>query len=98
MKSQPSPVRARAMNAVALGLRTLWNEVRLLVGLLPRLRDAFDADELPVSFILNRDSRLGDARRVGRGRPIAAKTPFRPRPAMQWTEHRGTEKKQGSDD
>ena len=45
----------------------------MLMTAFPDLRDAFDADELPVAFILERDSRhsgrLTDRR--GRGRPSA---------------------------
>jgi hypothetical protein len=35
-------------------LNDLVHEARLLIGLFPRLRDSFDRDELPVSFILKR--------------------------------------------
>ena len=37
-------------------LRQLWDELALLVGSFPDLRDAFDPDELPLEFILRRDS------------------------------------------
>ena len=42
-------------------LQDLLHEARLLVDLFPHLRDSFDPDELPVSFILARGS--GRARR-----------------------------------
>jgi hypothetical protein len=45
----------------AFGLRQLLDEFQLLVGYFPDLQDAFDADELPLAFILRRDSRLTDA-------------------------------------
>jgi len=43
-------------------LRELMNEMTLLFGLFPHLSDAFDADELPISFIIKRDSRAAQAR------------------------------------
>ena len=37
-------------------LRQLWDELAMLMGSFPDLRDAFDPDELPLEFILKRDS------------------------------------------
>ena len=37
-------------------LNDLMHEVRMLLELFPHLRDAFDADELPVRFLLKRGS------------------------------------------
>lgn len=37
-------------------LRQLIDEFRLLTSGFPDLRDAFDPDELPIEFILRRDS------------------------------------------
>jgi hypothetical protein len=98
METQSSSVRGRAMNAVALAFRALQNEIHLLVNLFPRLRDAFDPDELPVSFILKRDSPRFEAGRGRRDQPMAATKRLHPRACMQWPEHRGTQKKQGSDE
>lgn len=39
-------------------VRQLLGELHLLMGSFPDLHDAFDADELPLAFILRRDSRL----------------------------------------
>jgi hypothetical protein len=56
-----------------IGARTQLNELareaRLLIGLFPHLRDSFDNDELPVSFILRRgrDRVAGAARRRASG-------------------------------
>lgn len=49
-------------------LGDLLQEARLLIGLFPDLRDSFDKDELPVSFILKkgRDRIAGRARRTPR--------------------------------
>jgi hypothetical protein len=40
-------------------LQNLIDEAKLLVELFPHLRDSFDADELPVSFILAKGARRG---------------------------------------
>jgi hypothetical protein len=45
----------------AFRLRHLLDEFHLLMGSFPDLRDSFDADELPLAFILRRDSRLSEA-------------------------------------
>jgi hypothetical protein len=41
----------------ASGLRYLLEQIRLWTASLPDLHDAVDADELPLAFILRRDSR-----------------------------------------
>jgi hypothetical protein len=46
----------------------LINEVSVLSASFPHLADAFDADKLPVSFILKRDSRGAKIEVVGRHR------------------------------
>ena len=40
--------------AAAFRLRQLLDELGMLMGSLPDLRDAFDPDELPLEFILKR--------------------------------------------
>jgi hypothetical protein len=49
-------------------LGELLQEARLLIGLFPDLRDSFDKDELPVSFILKkgRDRAKARARKTPR--------------------------------
>jgi hypothetical protein len=42
-------------------LGELVQEARYLVGLFPHLRDSFDADELPVSFILAKGAGVAKA-------------------------------------
>ena len=49
--------------------RALVNELELLVDLFPHLRDSYDADELPVSFIVKRDAGRSKARATRRRRP-----------------------------
>jgi len=44
----------------AFRLRQLLDEIQMLTAAFPDLRDAFDADELPVAFILKRDSRRSE--------------------------------------
>lgn len=50
-----------AKRGAALRLRELADEVKLLLDLFPDLSDAFDPDELPVSFILTRDGAVPTA-------------------------------------
>ena len=45
------------MNRVAPWLRVLFDGCALMFNSFPRLGDAFGADDLPISFILRRDSR-----------------------------------------
>ena len=40
----------------AFRLRRLWDKLAILMGSFPDLREAFDPDELPLEFILKRDS------------------------------------------
>ena len=56
--------------AAAFKLRQLWDELAMLMGSFPDLRDAFDPDELPLEFILKRDSQTDPS-----------VTPLRPMPA-----------------
>jgi hypothetical protein len=44
----------------AFRLRHLLDELSLLMVSFPDFQDAFDADELPLAFILRRDSRLSE--------------------------------------
>ena len=57
--------------AAAFKLRQLWDELAMLMGSFPDLRDAFDPDELPLEFILKRDSQTDPS--VTRLRPISAR-------------------------
>jgi len=55
----------------------LMKELSFLFVSFPHLSDAFDADELPVSFIIKRDSRGAQVKVVRRHRvaPMALTTP-----------------------
>ena len=62
--------------AAAFRLRQLWDELAMLMGSFPDLRDAFDPDELPLEFILKRDSQTDPS--VTRLRPMPARVWERP--------------------
>ena len=51
--------------------RALMNELAVLFASFPHLTDAFDADELPISFIIKRDAH--DARADGVSRHKSAR-------------------------
>jgi 6-phosphogluconolactonase len=56
-----------ARQVAALRLQELANEAELLLGLFPDLRDSFNENDLPISFILKRDGRRAQAHAVRRG-------------------------------
>jgi hypothetical protein len=58
MQKHSSPEMQLTQRGAAFRVRQLLAELQLLVGSFPDLHDAFDADELPLAFILRRDSRL----------------------------------------
>jgi hypothetical protein len=60
MQKQSSPSTQLTKRRAAFRLRQLLDEFHLLMGSFPDLEDAFDPDELPLAFILRRDSRLTD--------------------------------------
>jgi hypothetical protein len=45
-----------AKRGAEVQLRELVQEAKNLIGLFPHLRDSFDKDELPLSFIIRRDA------------------------------------------
>jgi hypothetical protein len=83
-----------AKRGAALRLRELANELDLLLRAFPDLRDAFDADELPVSFIVGRDARRAGASAVTRQKPTsaAAKRAVSQRMKNYWAERRAGHK------
>ena len=58
MDKQASHTMHVTRRMAAHGWRQLADEFRLLMRAFPDLRDAFDPDELPIDFILRRDSQL----------------------------------------
>jgi hypothetical protein len=66
-------------------------EAKLLVQLFPHLRDSFDRDELPISFILKKDAgRLtkGRGARRRKGMSAAARKAVGLRMKKYWAERR----------
>ena len=68
-------------------LHHLLDEIRLLTTGVPDLRDAFDADELPIEFILERDFRRSE-----RWLPPYSGPPS----AQQWPDHASVPKESSS--
>lgn len=56
MAKHSSHIFELAKRGAEARLRDLMMEATLLVQLFPHLKDSFDKDELPVSFIMKRDS------------------------------------------
>lgn len=77
-KTTNSRLLALARRGAEAQFRDLIQEAKLLVGLFPHLRDSYDSDELPVDFLMQRESGLlaKKARPKGRGVKVAA-TPRR---------------------
>jgi hypothetical protein len=76
-------------HGAAARLREIAYELQLLLELFPDLEDAFDADELPVSFIVKRDARGA----AGAGVPpeaakAAARRAVSRRMKQAWTQRR----------
>ena len=73
MPKPSSHILGLAKRGAALRLQELVNEAELLLDLFPDLRDAFDPDELPVSFIVRTDARRVGAKPVRRQKPPSAR-------------------------
>ena len=63
---------ALAKRGAEARLGELLQEMKLLVGLFPHLRDSFDADELPLPFILASGARGGSPPPRGGRRRVSA--------------------------
>jgi hypothetical protein len=94
MAKHSSHILELAKRGAALRLRELANELDILLRAFPDLHDAFDADELPVSFIVRRDSRRARAKGVRRQKPMsaAAKRAVSRRMKKYWAERRTGQK------
>jgi len=90
MAKHSSHILELARRGAALRLRELANELDILFSAFPDLRDAFDSDELPVSFIMRRDARRARAKAVTRQRPMsaAARRAVSRRMKKYWAERR----------
>ena len=71
MAKHSSQIIELARRGAALRLRELADELDILLSAFPDLHDAFDADELPVSFIMRRDARRARAKAITRQRPMS---------------------------
>ena len=56
MAKQSSHILELAKRGAEAQLRDLMMEAKLLLQLFPHLKDSFDKDELPISFILMKDA------------------------------------------
>jgi hypothetical protein len=56
MKKHSSQLLQLTRRRAGFTLHQLIDEIQLLTVAFPDLRDAFDADELPIAFILKRDA------------------------------------------
>jgi hypothetical protein len=73
MAQHPPHILELAKRGAAARLQDLVHEARLLLELFPHLRDAFDKDELPISFIVAKGSgQLTKRTGVQRRRPMSA--------------------------
>lgn len=95
MARHSSHILELAKRGAALRLREMANELDALLHAFPDLHDAFDADELPVSFIMRRDARHARANGVRRQKPMsaAAKQAVSRRMKNYWAERRTGHKK-----
>ena len=94
MSDAPVRIIDLTKRGAALRLREIAHELHLLLELFPDLEDAFDEDELPVSFILKRDAR---GTRSGAGAPgpaarAAARSAVNRRMKQAWTQRRAGSK------
>lgn len=94
MSERTARVARLTRQGAALRLREIAHELRLLVELFPDIEDAFDDDELPVSFILRRDAAAA-AKSSQPVEPNAAGTArgiVKRRMKQAWTERRAGSK------
>jgi len=94
MANHPSHMLELAKRGAALRLRGLANELHTLLIAFPDLHDSFDADELPVSFIVRRGARRARSNAVRRQKPMsaAARRAVSRRKKKYWAERRTGQK------
>jgi hypothetical protein len=83
--------------AAATGLRQMNDRFQMVMSSLPSLRDAFDSDELPVEFILRRDSSSEPVARHAKPVPSGARS-LMPKGSAHDVEHRWGQRKPASDE
>jgi len=95
MPKHSSHILELAKRGAEARLRELVNEAKNLIELFPHLRDSFDKDELPVSFILKRGAgrpAKGQARRRRRKMTAAARKAVSDRMKKFWAARRKAKK------
>jgi len=77
MPKHSSHILELAKRGAELRLRELVQEAKNVIDLIPHLRDSYDKDELPLSFIIRRDAgpmtKASAARRIRRRTAAAAR-------------------------
>jgi hypothetical protein len=68
MAKRRSRVLELTKRGAAVEFRALVDELKFLLDMFPHLRDSYDPDELPVKFILKRDSARSKTRIARRGK------------------------------
>ena len=66
MAKRRSRVLELTKRSAAVEFRALVDELKFLLDMFPHLRDSYDPDELPVKFILKRDSARSKTRTARR--------------------------------
>jgi hypothetical protein len=91
MAKHSSQILALAKRGAEARLQDLMMEAKLLMQLFPHLKDSFDKDELPISFIVKRDAaRLtkGSGARRRKGMSAAARKAVGLRMKKYWAAKR----------
>jgi len=92
MANPSAHVLELAKRGAVLRFRELANEVELLLQLFPDLRDSFDPDELPVSFIVRRDATDAGAAEVTQSHPGGVRRTVNRKVKQSWTRRRAGSK------
>jgi len=95
MAKHSSRILELAKRGAEARLQDLVYEARLLLELFPHLRDSFDKDELPLSFIMARGAGRVRRQTVGSGRRMsqADRRAVSRRMKKYWAERRKAEEK-----
>lgn len=97
MHDPSSKMNEVSKRRTVLRLRKLFDEFRTLAALLPDLRDAFDPDELPLAFILERNGKLMERSRARKAvsRPAPSSVNRRTTTSRTTTRRRGKQTAEG---
>ncbi len=93
MDNPSSHVLELARRGAVLRFREIANEVELLLELFPDLRDSFDPDELPVSFIVRRDATDAGAAHASEPSAGAARKAMNRKVKRVWPQRRAGSKR-----